>query len=147
EAAAGGVGTVTQELSLFPDLDVLSNLFLGREPLTAGVAVDRRAMREAARPVLARVGLRVDPARPLGDLRLGERQLVEIARALLGAPRILILDEPTSALQAAETARLLEVVRGLRDDGVAVVYVSHFLEDVFAVADRITVLRSGRVVV
>ena len=80
-------------------------------------------------------------------LRLGEQQLVEVARALLNEPKILVLDEPTSALQQAETERLLEVVRDLRDRGVAVVYVSHFLEDVFAVADRITVLRSGQVVV
>ncbi|HZO07055.1 MAG TPA: sugar ABC transporter ATP-binding protein, partial [Solirubrobacterales bacterium] len=89
----------------------------------------------------------VNVNRSLDSLRLGEQQLVEIARALLEDPKILVLDEPTSALQKAETERLLNVVRGLRDRGVAVVYVSHFLEDVFSVADRITVLRSGRVVV
>jgi len=147
EAAKSGVAIVSQELTLFPDLDVLANLFLGREPLTAGVAVNRREMRRIAAPRLRAIGLNVDLNRPLGSLRLGEQQLVEIARALLENPKILILDEPTSALQAAETKRLLDVVRGLRDQGVAVVYVSHFLEDVFAVADRITVLRSGKVVV
>jgi ABC-type sugar transport system ATPase subunit len=147
EAADQGVAIVSQELTLFPHLDVLQNLFLGREPLTAGVALDRRAMRREARPVLEAIGLDVDLNRPLEQLRLGEQQLVEVARALLNDPKILVLDEPTSALQAAETERLLNVVRGLRDRGVAVVYVSHFLEDVFAVADRITVLRSGRVVV
>ncbi len=147
EAADRGVAIVSQELTLFPHLDVLQNLFLGREPLAAGVALDRRAMRRLAKPVLETIGLDVDLSRPLATLRLGEQQLVEIARALLEEPKILVLDEPTSALQAAETERLLGVVRGLRDRGVAVVYVSHFLEDVFAVADRITVLRSGRVVV
>ncbi|HVW48034.1 MAG TPA: sugar ABC transporter ATP-binding protein [Solirubrobacterales bacterium] len=147
EAADHGVAIVSQELTLFPHLDVLQNLFLGREPLAAGVALDRRAMRREAKPVLATIGLDVDLNRKLAELRLGEQQLVEVARALLNQPKILVLDEPTSALQAAETERLLNVVRGLRDRGVAVVYVSHFLEDVFAVADRITVLRSGRVVV
>jgi ABC-type sugar transport system ATPase subunit len=147
EAADHGVAVVSQELNLFPDLDVLQNLFLGREPLAAAVALDRRAMRRRAQPVLEAVGLDVNLNRSLESLRLGEQQLVEIARALLNEPKILILDEPTSALQAAETERLLGVVRNLRDGGVAVVYVSHYLEDVFAVADRITVLRSGRVVV
>ncbi|MTD52612.1 sugar ABC transporter ATP-binding protein [Amycolatopsis pithecellobii] len=147
DAADRGVAIVSQELTLFPHLDVLQNLFLGREPLAAGIALDRRAMRRIAAPVLAAIGLDVDVSRPLGSLRLGEQQLVEIARALLEDPKILILDEPTSALQATETERLLGVVRNLRDRGVAVVYVSHFLEDVFAVADRITVLRSGKVAV
>lgn len=147
DAAAKGVAIVSQELTLFPHLDVLQNLFLGREPLVARLGIDRRAMRRIAAPKLQAIGLDVDLNRPLGSLRLGEQQLVEIGRALLENPKILILDEPTSALQAAETARLLHVVRSLRDQGVAVVYVSHFLEDVFAVSDRITVLRSGKVVV
>ncbi len=147
QAAERGVAIVSQELNLFPDLDVLANLFLRREPLAGGVAIDRREMRRRARPIMEAVGLAVDVDRPVGALRLGEQQLVEIARALLGDPGILILDEPTSALQAAETDRLLAVVRSLRDRGVGVVYVSHFLEDVFAVADRITILRSGRVVI
>ena len=147
EAADRGVAIVSQELTLFPHLDVLQNLFLGREPLAAGVALDRRAMRRAAQPMLEMIGLDVDVNRSVDSLRLGEQQLVEITRALLEDPKILVLDEPTSALQKAETERLLQVVRNLRDRGVAVVYVSHFLEDVFAVADRITVLRSGRVVV
>jgi ABC-type sugar transport system ATPase subunit len=147
EAAERGVAIVSQELTLFPHLDVLQNLFLGREPLAAGVALDRRAMRRQAQPVLEAIGLDVDLGRAVGNLRLGEQQLVEVGRALLNDPKILVLDEPTSALQQAETERLLQVVRNLRDRGVAVVYVSHYLEDVFAVADRITVLRSGRVVV
>jgi len=147
EAAARGVAIVSQELNLFPDFDVLHNLFLLREPLTGGVLLDRAEMRRRAADVVATVGLDVDLDRKLGSLRLGEQQLVEIARALLEDPKILILDEPTSALQAAETRRLLDVVRGLRDRGVAVVYVSHFLEDVFAISDRISIFRNGRSVV
>jgi ABC-type sugar transport system ATPase subunit len=147
DAAQSGVAIVSQELNLFPDFDVLHNLFLGHEPLAAGVLVDRSQMRRRAAPVVAQVGLDVDLDRKLGTLRLGEQQLVEIARALLNEPKILILDEPTSALQAAETQRLLGVVARLRDQGVGIVYVSHFLEDVFAVADTISVFRNGRAVV
>jgi ABC-type sugar transport system ATPase subunit len=146
QAVEAGIATVSQELNLFPDLSVLENLFLRREPLYGGSVVDRSAMRALAKPVLAEVGL---PAtllnRPLRSLSLGARQLVEIGRALLENPRVLILDEPTSALKAAETQRLLDVVRNLRNRDVAVVFVSHFLEDVFKIADVVTVLRNGRV--
>ena len=147
QAIADGVSIVAQELNLFPDLDVLANLFIGREPRVGGVMVNRREMARRARPVLQQVGLGVRLDRRAGTLRLGEQQLLEIARALLDEPQILFLDEPTSALQASETHRLLEVARGLRDRGVAVVFVSHLLEDVFAICDTITVLRNGRVVV
>src|SRR5882762_6766215 len=147
QAVVEGVAIVSQELNLFPDLDVLENLFVLREPRYGGVLVNRREMERRARPVLETVGLDVRLGRRVGTLRLAEQQLLEIARALLGRPRILFLDEPTSALQASETQRLLAVVRGLRDSGVAVVFVSHLLEDVFALCDTITVLRNGRVIV
>jgi ABC-type sugar transport system ATPase subunit len=146
QAASAGIALVSQELNLFPQLTALHNLFIMREPLRAGVMVNRAAMRRRARQVVDVIGLDVDLDRKVSGLRLGERQLLEIARALLGEPSILILDEPTSALRAAETERLLEVVKVLRDRGVAVVFVSHFLEDVFEIADRVTVLRGGRVV-
>ncbi len=147
DATDAGVATVSQELNLFPDLSVLENLFLGRESRHAGTVVDRAEMRALARPVLAEVGLSEDVLdAPLRALSLGSRQLVEIARALLKDPRVLILDEPTSALKAAETARLLDVVRNLRSRDVATVFVSHFLEDVFAIADVVTVLRNGEVI-
>jgi ABC-type sugar transport system ATPase subunit len=146
DANAHGIAIVSQELTLYPHLDVLQNLFLLDEPRVAGVLLDRRAMTRRALEVLETVGLRVDLTRPVGSLRLAEQQLIEIARALLKKPRVLLLDEPTSALQAAETARLLDLVRRLRDDGVAIVYVSHFLEDVFEIADTITVVRNGQVV-
>jgi ABC-type sugar transport system ATPase subunit len=147
EAVAAGISIVTQELNLFPHLDVLENLFLLREPTYGGVLVNRRSMQRRARPVLEAVGLNVRLDRRVGTLRLAERQLVEIARALLDEPRILFLDEPTSALQASETKRLLGVVRSLRESGVGIVFVSHVLEDVFAICDTITVLRNGRAVV
>lgn len=147
EASTQGISIVSQELNLFPDLDVLQNLFLLREPRYGGVLLNRREMRRQAQSVVERVGLDVDLSTPVGELRLADQQLVEIARALLDAPKILFLDEPTSALQPADTQRLLHVVRRLKDSGVAIVYVSHFLEDVFAIADTITVIRNGQVVV
>ena len=141
-----GIAWVAQELTVFPHLDVLENLFLTREP-RRGPVISRSKMRRRARPFLRMVGLDEELSGQLGLLRLGERQRVEICRALLREPRILILDEPTSALDAGETQRLLDVVRGLRDSGVGIVLVSHFLEDVFAIADTITVLRDGRTIV
>src|SRR4051794_691117 len=147
QAVEAGIATVSQELNLFPDLSVMENLFLRREPLRGAAVVDRPTMRAAAKPVLAEVGLSASVLnQPLRSLSLGGRQLVEIARALLENPRVLILDEPTSALKAAETQRLLDVVRNLRNRDVAVVFVSHFLEDVFKIADVVTVLRNGRVI-
>jgi len=147
EASTQGISIVSQELNLFPDLDVLQNLFLLREPRYGGVLLNRREMRRRAESVVERVGLEADLSAPVGALRLADQQLVEIARALLNAPKILFLDEPTSALQPADTQRLLRVMQRLKDSGVAIVYVSHFLEDVFAIADTITVIRNGRVVV
>lgn len=146
EAARHGVAIASQELQMFPDLDVLGNLFVLREPRRGGL-ISRSEMARRAEPVLREIGLDVAPGTRVRDLTLAEQQLVEIARALLGEPRVLILDEPNSALRARETERLLRVVGTLRQRGIAIVYVSHFLEEVFEIADRITVLRDGRVVV
>jgi len=146
DARRHGIAIVFQELALFPDLDVLANLFSGAPaPARLGL-VDRRAMAQRAAPVLEQIGLDVPLSTPLAALRLGERQLVEIARALLQESDVLILDEPNSALNTRETERLLSVVGGLRARGVAVVYISHRLEEVFRIADEVTVLRNGRVV-
>ncbi|MFC3978629.1 sugar ABC transporter ATP-binding protein [Streptosporangium jomthongense] len=145
DAARHGVAVVSQELNLFPDLDILANLY----PVTGprrGPFLDRRAMAEAAAPVLDQLGLNVPVRTRLGDLSLAQRQLVEIARALLTKPRVLILDEPTSALEQASADRLLNVVRVLREHQVGVVFVSHILEEVMALSDVITVLRNGQVV-
>ena len=141
-AKASTISVVFQELSLFPDLDVLANLFLRREPTRAGF-VDRLRMRSVAAPILRELGLSVDPETPVGLLRLSEQQLVEIARALLTEPQLLIFDEPNSALTAVESERLFSIVRKLRQRGIAILFVSHRLEEIFALCDWITVLRNG----
>jgi ABC-type sugar transport system ATPase subunit len=143
DAVRNGVAVVSQELSLFPDLDVLSNLFPMREP-RRGPFVNKSVMAERARPVLAELGLDVSLRQPLGSLSLAQRQLVEVAKALVTQPRVLILDEPTSALEQASTEALMKVLRVLRERRVAVVFVSHILEEVLALCDAITVLRDGR---
>jgi ABC-type sugar transport system ATPase subunit len=144
EAVRAGVAVVSQELNLFPDLDVLANIYPMRE-LKRGPFVDRGAMAARARPVLAELGLNVGLRDPVSELTLAERQLLEIAKALLTEPRVLILDEPTSALGATSTAMLLDTLRVLRDRQVGVVFVSHILEDVMALCDEVTVVRDGRV--
>jgi ABC-type sugar transport system ATPase subunit len=145
DAARHGVAVVSQELNLFPDLDVLANLFTKREPLR-GILFDRKRMVSEARPVLAELGLSVPLRAPVGSLSLAQSQLVEIAKALLTRPRVLILDEPTSALDDSGTRRLLGILDVLRQRQVAVVFVSHILEEVMQLSDVVTVLRDGRVV-
>ena len=145
-AVAQGIAVVSQELNLFPDLDVLANLFPIRTP-KVGPFVARKRMLEQARPVLEELGLAVDPGAPVAELSLEQRQLLEIARALMVRPRVLILDEPTSALHARETERLHQVLRALRQRQVAVVYISHILEDILSLCDEVTVLRDGERVV
>ncbi|HTX09314.1 MAG TPA: sugar ABC transporter ATP-binding protein [Solirubrobacteraceae bacterium] len=143
EAARSGVAVVSQELSLFPDLDVLSNLFPMRE-IKRGPFVNRAAMAERARPVLRELNLKADLRQPVGTLSLAQRQLLEIAKALVTNPHVLILDEPTSALEAASTDTLIGILEVLRDRQVAVLFVTHILEEVMAVCDEVTVLRDGR---
>jgi ABC-type sugar transport system ATPase subunit len=145
DAAAKGVAVVSQELSLFPDLSVLANLFTMRE-IRRRRLLDRRAMTRLAEPVLAELGLHIDVKRPLGDLTLADQQLVEIARALITDPQVLVLDEPTSALESASTDNLLRIVGVLRSRGTGVVFVSHILEEVLSVSDEVTVLRDGNAV-
>ena len=140
-----GVAIVFQELSLFPELDILSNLFVLREPRRYGFVL-RDQMKRRARPVLQDLGLALDLDAAVHTLTLGQQQLVEIAKALLAKAKLLILDEPNSALNAVESDRLFTVVRKLRDRGVAVLYISHRLEEVFAIADCITVMRNGLIV-
>jgi ABC-type sugar transport system ATPase subunit len=146
EALQSGVVTVSQETTLVPDLSIAENIFLGhRMPRRAGV-VDWRATRREAAAALGRLGLALDPARTVRHLRPDQAQMVEIVRALSLDARVLILDEPTSSLTDDEVEALFAAVRRLRDDGAAVVFVSHRLHEVFALADRITVLRDGRTV-
>jgi ribose transport system ATP-binding protein len=143
-AQAAGVATIFQELDLVPGLDVTANLFLGRELTRAGV-LDRAAMRRAAVSRLEVVGVDIDVDQPVGELSVGRRQIVAIAKALTYASRILVMDEPTAALTVVEVERLFAVVREIAARGVGVVYISHRLEEVPRVADRVTVLRDGRV--
>ncbi len=138
-----GVGIVFQELSLLPQRSVLANLFVNREPLRRGL-ISIRAMEERCADLLDRLGLRFDVHMPVSRLSIGEQQLVELARVLLVEPRLLILDEPNSALNERETQRLFDVLRQLNRRGITMLYVSHRLEEVFAISNRITVTRNGR---
>ncbi|HET7727633.1 MAG TPA: sugar ABC transporter ATP-binding protein [Candidatus Limnocylindrales bacterium] len=144
-ARRAGIGIVYQELSLVPSLTVEENVLLGRWPGGAAL-VDWPALRAEARRHLEVVGLHASPAVPVRDLSMAERQLVEIAKALSLRPRVLLLDEPTSALSEPEARRLFDIIRDLARSGVAVIYVSHRLSEVMEIADRVTVLRDGRVV-
>ncbi|MGH3585042.1 MAG: ATP-binding cassette domain-containing protein, partial [Pseudonocardia sp.] len=142
-AQAAGISTVYQEVNLCPNLSVAENLLLGREPRRTA-RIDWRGMRRRAAEVLGRLHLDIDPTSPLGAHPIALQQLVAIARAVEVDARVLVLDEPTSSLDADEVAELFRVVRGLRDDGVAVLFVSHFIEQVYEISDRMTVLRNGR---
>ena len=142
---AAGIGIMHQELRLFPDRSVLSNLFAGVEPSRRGL-VDTRAMRSRALPVLDRIGLLCDLNSLVGSLSLSDQQLVELARVLIEDPRVVILDEPTSALNARESERLANVLRDLPSQGTTVLYVSHRLQEVFAICNEISVVRDGRLV-
>ncbi len=144
-AEAAGVVLVHQEILLAPDLTIAENLFLGRE-LTRGIMVDDRTMNRRAADVLASIGAHCGPRECVGDLPLAQRQLAQIARALLEPRKVVIFDEPTAVLANDEVDALLDVVRGLKAQGVAVLYISHRLDEVEALADRITVLRDGKMI-
>jgi ribose transport system ATP-binding protein len=144
DAEAAGIAIIHQELNLVPQLSVADNIFLGRERLIAGLVIDRKASREAARSHLQRLGIALDPDAPVGSLRVGEQQLVEIAKALSMRARMLIMDEPTSALSAAECQRLFRIIRQLAASGVSIIYISHRIDEVTHLADRVTVFRDGR---
>jgi ribose transport system ATP-binding protein len=146
EAIDAGVAMIHQELNLVPELSVYENIFLGREHKTRLGTVDRRAMRKAADAVMARLGLDLDTSRPIARLRVSQRQLVEIAKALSLDTKVIVMDEPTSALSDSEVEYLFDVIRGLREHDVAVIYISHRLDEVYAITDRITVLRDGQTV-
>ena len=142
-AKANGIQMIHQELSLAPPLSIAENVLAGRLP-ARGPLLDRGALLEEARRCLARVGLDIDPQTPVEEISQHEAQLVEIAKALGNDPCILVMDEPTSALGRDEVERLFEMIRNLRRQGLAIIYISHHLSEVLRIADRVTVLRDGR---
>jgi rhamnose transport system ATP-binding protein len=141
-----GIAPIYQQPALFPDLTVAENLAVGHEPVRAWRRVDWRRRRERAREMLSRVGADLDVDAPADTLRMAEQQLVEIARALGADARVILMDEPTAALSNREADRLFVLVRDLRSRGIGIVYISHRLEEVAALADRVSVLRDGELV-
>src|SRR5579859_7870553 len=144
EALDAGIGMIHQELSVMPVLTVAENLFLGRQPLTRFGAVDWQKMYHVAEEELLKLGFpEINVALPLGKYSFGIQQVVEVLRVMLSGAQVLIMDEPTSALSPAEVERLMQLIDTLRQQRRSVIYISHFLEEVLRVADRITVLRDG----
>jgi ribose transport system ATP-binding protein len=144
-AQALGISTIYQEFNLVPQLTVAENIFLGRQPRRFGL-VDHQKMRSKARKLLERIKVRVAPDALVSTLGVAQRQMVEIAKALSLEARILIMDEPTASLSGQEVERLFEIVRGLKEEEVGVIFISHHLEEVTEVGDRVTVLRDGKLV-
>ncbi|MGA5133539.1 sugar ABC transporter ATP-binding protein [Streptomyces olivoreticuli] len=139
-----GIATIHQEFNLVPGLTVAENIFLGRQPRTALGLVDRREMRARAAELLRRVRLDVSPATPVSELGIARLQMVEIAKALSLDARVLIMDEPTAVLTSEEVSTLFGIVRELREAGVGVIFITHHLDEIAALGDRVTVLRDGR---
>ncbi|MEV7602805.1 sugar ABC transporter ATP-binding protein [Kitasatospora sp. NPDC089797] len=138
-----GIATIYQEFNLVPDLTVAENIFLGRQPRRFGM-IDRKSMEAAAAELLERVGLDLPPRTPVRQLGIARLQMVEIAKALSLDARVLIMDEPTAVLTSDEVEKLFAIVRGLREDGVGIVFITHHLEEIAALGDRVTVIRDGR---
>lgn len=145
DAIAAGIGLIHQEMRLLPDLSVAENIFVGRLPVSGG-KVDRKTMNRLAEEQLQRLGLDVSPTRSVKFLSVAAQQQVEIAKALCLHSRLLVFDEPTAALGAAETDRLFSQIRNLREDGVSFIYISHRLDEISRIADRVVVLRDGKTV-
>jgi len=142
-ARAAGIAVIYQEPTLFPDLCVAENIFMGRQPQRSLRRIDTAAMRTRAGELFARLGVHLDPDRPARGLSIADQQLVEIAKALSFDARILVMDEPTAALSGVEVERLFGVARSVRDAGAAVLFISHRFDEVFALCQRITVMRDG----
>lgn len=148
DALSSGVAMIYQELSLAPHLTVAENIFLGREPMVApGLGIiNHRELNEQARKLLDEYGFRIDPKARLGRLSAADRQLVEITRAIVEARKVIVMDEPTSSLTSGEVEELFRLIRDLKKRGLAVIYISHRLEELDEIADRLTILRDGKAV-
>ena len=148
DAIKAGIAFVHQELNLFDNLDAAANVFIGREPLAGGFLklIDRRKLNALVQPLLDRLGVDFRPNTPVAEMSLAQRQLLEIVKALSLDARLVIMDEPTSSLTIAETERLMRVIAGLKAHGVSIIFISHRLNEVQSCADRVVVLRDGRLV-
>ena len=143
ESKAAGVAVIYQEPTLFPDLSVAENIFMGRHPLGHGRRIDRKRMHEESTALFDRLGVSIDPRRLASGLSIADQQLIEIAKAISLDARLLVMDEPTAALSGNEVARLFAVARSLRDEGRALVFISHRFDEVFDLCDTVTVMRDG----
>jgi rhamnose transport system ATP-binding protein len=144
ESKAAGIAVIYQEPTLFPDLSVTENLFMGRQPLASARRIDRRAMYAEAEQLFTRLGVHLDPRRPAEGLSIADQQIIEIAKAISLDARVLVMDEPTAALSGVEVDRLFAVARSLRDEGRALIFISHRFDEVFSLCDTVTVMRDGR---
>jgi erythritol transport system ATP-binding protein len=146
EATRHGIGIIFQEMTLCPNLSVVENIYLAREMLLRGVMIDKKAQKRHAIELVHRLEQNIDPDAEVSELRIGQQQIVEIAKALAQDIRILIMDEPTSALSTAEVEVLFRVINELKSNGVSIVYISHKLDELLQIGDYVTVLRDGRLV-
>ncbi|QEE45089.1 sugar ABC transporter ATP-binding protein [Rhizobium sp. WL3] len=146
QAQALGIGTVYQEVNLLPNMTVIDNLFIGRQPTNRFGLVDKRRMERESREILTTYGLDIDVKAELSTFSVAVQQIIAIARAVELSGKVLILDEPTASLDRSEVEKLFSIVRQLRDRGLAIVFITHFLDQVFELSDRVTVLRNGRLV-
>lgn len=143
ESKNAGVAVIYQEPTLFPDLSVTENIFMGRQPLGRGRRIDRKSMHNEAQQLFTRLGVTIDPRRPAEGLSIADQQIIEIAKAISVDASVLVMDEPTAALSGVEVDRLFAVARSLRDEGRALIFISHRFDEVFALCDTITVMRDG----
>jgi rhamnose transport system ATP-binding protein len=146
DAQQAGVAVIYQEPTLFPDLSIAENIFMGRQPRARFGRIDRRAVRTATAALFDRLGVTLDPDRPARGLSIADQQIVEIAKALSRDARVLVMDEPTAALSGNEVARLFTVARTLQEQGCALLFISHRLEEIFELCTRVTTLRDGRLI-
>lgn len=143
DSKAAGIAVIYQEPTLFPDLSVTENVFMGRQPTGRFGRIDRKAMRTEVDGLFQRLGVRIDPDRPADGLSIADQQVIEIAKAISLDAKVLIMDEPTAALSGVEVDRLFQIARSLRDEGRAIIFISHRFDEVFDLCDTVTVMRDG----